>query len=227
MLPMRYLRTHVFSKQEKEFVETAMAFACQYNIKFHIFLNTPTSLSAESHRTIRRILSRCTGTKCRKLLLSATALPTGKLFKRRRKLVALLDHLCVKKLLYKYFIRQQYRSNRSASASYVPCISRQTERSSIRRVVPSHRLYERLTKHQFPSTTRSTSPFKINSNGLCTSAEKFNIRRRTPSNSMSHLALARLAKSGRYQKNSIMSQRTRSNLCMLQSSPLESAIKDR
>lgn len=242
MLPMRYLRTHVFSKQEKEFVETAMAFARQFNIEFHIFLNTPTSIPSESHRTIRRILSRSTGTKCRNLLLPAatattTTMPTRKLFeelrvrKRRRKFASLYDNVCVKKLLYKYFINKQYRSNRSTPISPVSCFNRQTKRSSIRCLVPSNRKRRvcdigstKPKQQQFPSPGPSPT---TNTNGLCTSAAYYNTRRRTASNSLSHLAMGRLAKSGRYQKNSIMSQRTRSNLRMLQSSSLESAIQDR
>lgn len=232
---MCYLRTHVFSKQKKEFVETAMAFARQFNDEFHIFLNTP----SKPNRTNRRILSAAARNQYRRLFLSpSAAMPaTGELSKklrlrkRRRKFLTLFNDVCFKELLYKYHINEQFRLVRPTSITTVSRLSRQIKRPSIRNVVPSNRKWRnccRTTKQQLPSAPRpDTTLTKINSNRLCAGSSRTNLRRRTTCDRLSNLALARFVQSERDQKNSIMPQRKRSHLHMLQSSSLESVMQYR
>lgn len=222
---MYYLRTHVFSKQEKEFVETAMAFACDIN-EFRITAST--AASPRAVLTSRSILSTTKRNERRKLLLSPTARKTklsSKLWsrKRRRKFVTFNDNCCSEKLLYKLQFQQYKRFIRSRNATAVPWINESIkERQSTRDIVPGDRMWivvDRCSKQNTSST--------LSANGLCPSSACFDSRSRTTSYCMPSLEMERSRRSQRNQASTEVPQRKRPHLCLLQSRSLESTLSTR
>ena len=185
---MYVLRSHVFSKQEKEFVEKVVAgtgniTAIQFVTNQHVLLSTMR--------------------KCHQFTIS------------------------IKELLLRLHIKLS-RSKRS-KLSTISCPRRQIKRSSIRNTVASYRMRwhcHRQYKYQQQSKSSSDGSTKV-SNGLCTGTKRFNCRRRTSNNCMSHVAMVRFKLPRRYSKNTTMSKCKRSNLCLLQSSTLESHLQNR
>jgi hypothetical protein len=212
MLQMYYLRTDVFSKKKEEFVETAMAFACDHEFR----LTAPTT-SPRAVLPIRSILSTSKRNKCRKLLLPAAARKTqlpSKLWsrKRRRRLAAVVDNGHSAELLCKLKFQQYNRSAGYASA--VPhAHGSAEERQSIRDSVPGDRR---------PQITSS-----VPANGLCARSTSAHTRRRAPSHRLSPVAMERFVRSQRHQAHTEMPQRKRPHLRLLQSRSLESSLSIR
>lgn len=228
MLQMYYLRTHVFPKQEKEFVETAMAFACD----IHEFSITANLSTPRAVLTSRSILSTSKRNKCRKLLPTSAGKSSGKAElqskrwsrQRRRKLTLVDHHRRSSKLLYKLQHQQYNRPARSRNSSDVSYADEPVEeRQSTGNVVPGDREF---TSSLVRSLEQNTSP-SISTNGLCSSATSTNKQRRTSSYRMSSLALVRSLRLQRDQTHPQMSQRKRPNLRVLQSRSLESLMLNR
>lgn len=224
MLQMYYLRTHVFSKQEKEFVETAMANARDDIHEFRI--TAPTTPSSRAVLPSRTILSISKRNKCRKLLLPAAAAKaklSSKLWsrKRRRKLTAVVDDCRLAKLLYKLQFQQYNRFARSRRTPVVSCAHESAkERQSVGDAVSSDRrrpLVERCVGQGAP----------IPADGLRPRTASNDSRRGAAGHRLSTVALERLVRSQRNQAHPEMSQRERSHLCLLQSSSLESIMSAR
>lgn len=219
---MYYLRTHVFSKQEKEFVETAMAFACDIH-QFSITASTTTP-SPRAVLPVRSILSISKRNKCRKLLRTSAgkAELSPKLWsrKRRRKLAAVIDNCRSQKLLFKLNLQQYNRFIRSRCAPDVSSFDESAkERQSTRDLVHGDRWssIDRCLEQQ------STFP-SLSANGLCSGSASVNSRRRAASHRLPSLALERSLRSQRDPTRAQMSQRKRSHLRVLQSRSLESSI---
>lgn len=223
MLQMYYLRTHVFSKQEKKFMETAMAFASDFN-KFRITASTASPRAVLPSRSILSISKR---NKRRKLLLSLAAGKrelSSKLWsrKRRRRFLVVVDNCRSKELLYKLQHKQYNRLIGSRCASVVPSINEPIEeRQSTGDVVPGHR---------FTSPNRCSQQVinsSLSANGLRLSPKTIDSRRRTASYCMSSVEMERSLRSQRDKTYTEMPQRKGSYLHLLQSRSLESSLPTR
>lgn len=217
---MYFLRTHVFSKQEKKFMETAMAFACD----FDKFLITASTASPRAVLPNRSILSR-------KLLLSSTAGKSELLSElwsrtRRRKFFIILDNCRPKKLLFKLQHQQYNRlvGSRYTSTSTVPRSDESIkERQSTRDIVSGNRKFiigRRCSKQNISS---SLSAYRLCSSSTSTRSRQRAVR----SNSLSSLEMERPYRLQRDKVHTEMSQRKGSHLCVLQSSSLESCVPTR
>lgn len=212
---MYYLRTHVFSKEEKV-VETAMAFACD----IHELYITATTTAAPVRAVLssRSILSTRKRSKCRNLLLPASAARKSKLSselwarKRRRKFAAVDDDCRVEKLLFKLQF-QQY--NRFVGARLAPAVSRTDESTE-----------ERQPTEDAVRCHRSTSA-SVSANRLCARSASTDSRRTAASHCLPSVAMERSIRSQRDQEDTKMSQRKRPHLCLLQSRSLESTLSAR
>lgn len=220
MLQMYYLRTHVFSKQEKEFADPAMEIARDNINEFRIAAPTSTSRAVLPNRTILSISKR---NKCRKLLLpAAKSKLSSKLWsrKRRRKLAAVVDgRRRPPQLLYKLQF-QQY--NRFERAKVFPRAHESAkERQSIRDAVSGDR--RRIVVGRFVVRQgASLSADRLRSRSTSDDSRRGAAGHRVPA-----VALGRPGRSQRDQAHPQVSQRKRSHLCLLQSSPLESIVSAR
>lgn len=219
MLQMYYLRTDVFSKQEKQFEETAMALACD---DIHELTASTTPPGAAAARSILSISER---NECRKLLLSAAtgkSQLSSKLWsrKRRRKLTAIDDNCRSEKLLFKLQFQQYNRFIGSRHTSDISSTNESVkERQSIRDIVPGDR---RLTDDRC-SVGQSSLP-SISADGLRSRTPPTYSRRGAASHCLSPLAMGRSIRFKRNQTHTEVSQRKRPHLRLLQSRSLESIM---
>lgn len=218
---MYYLRTHVFSKQKKEFEETAMAIAGE-----HCRIPAPTT-TPRAVLPIRSILSVSKRNKCRKLLPSATVARQNELSSklwtrtRRWRLAFASGHRRPYRLLCHLKFQQYKRPLRAKYTTIVPRTDESNkERQPTGDAVSSHRrLIDRCLKQNASSS--------IPVNGLCSGSSFADLRRRTTSYRMPTVALERLVRFQRNQAHPQMSQRKRSTLCLLQPRSLESIMSTR
>lgn len=171
MLLSMYLPTDVFQKEQSK--ETAMAFACDFNIQ----LTMPNATSRAVLPTISIFKQR----KYRELLLFAA---TTKLWSRkRRRKFSLIDHdgstqkLLLELKLLKY--KRSFDKFPRAADSKVFSSSDESikEGKSIRDFVPSNRVWQSSTS--------------ISSHGLCPRSTWIDRRRRTSSDCLSYMAMER------------------------------------
>lgn len=206
MLQMYYLRTHVFSKQEKKIVDTAMAFACD----IHKFRST----ASASPRAVRSILSVSKRNK-RKLLLSpGQGELSSKLWsrKRRRRLLAVVHHRRSEELLHKLQHQQHNRPARPRHPPALPGADESIEGRQSGDVVPGRRRwisgFGRLRQ-------------------LCARSTSIDSRRGAASHCLSPVAMGRPLRSPRDKTRAEVSQREGSHLRLLQSRSLESTVSAR
>jgi len=213
MLQMYYLRTNVLSKQKEEFVETAMAFACDIH-ELH-------NAAPRAVLTVRSILSAGQRNQCRELLLSAErkAQLSSKLWsrKRRRKLTAAVDNGRASQLLFQLKFQQHHRSARPRHASVVPRAHESAEerQPAGNAVSGDWRRWLRKAARPLPADR------------LRARTASSDLRRRAAGHRLSTVALERSLRSQRDPKGTKVSQRERPDLCVLQSSSLESLMSAR
>lgn len=216
MLQMYYLPTHVFSKKEKYFEETAMALACDTDKLLTASTTTP--------RAVLPILLSIKRNKCR--LLPAVARKNelqSKLWsrKRRRRIAAVEHHRRPDQLLFKL---QLHQHKRPAGAYRPPAVLRARGSAQER-----HPAGDALPGDRQPRGRRfrQSAPPSLRSKGLCSRSAPSDSGRGAACDCVSPVALARPLRPQRNQAHPQMSEQPRSRLRLLQSRALESTVSTR
>lgn len=213
---MYYLPTHVFSKKEKSFEETAMALACDTDKLLTASTTTP--------RAVLPILLSIKRNKCR--LLPAVARKNelqSKLWsrKRRRRIAVVEHHRRPDQLLFKLQLQQH---KRPAGADRPSAVLRARGSAQERRPAGDALSGDRQPRGR---CFRKSAPPSLRSKGLCSRAATGDSGRGAASDCVSPVALERPLRPQRNQTHPQMSEQPRSRVRLLQSRALESTVSAR